>query len=299
MQKSDVKSHLQLHLIVFIWGFTAVLGDLISVKEVQLVWFRMLLAAIFLFLYIKITKRKIKQPLKEIVKLAAVGILITLHWIYFFKAIKVSNVSITLAVFATGSFFASLLEPLFFKRRIIIYEVLFGFIIVCSLGFIMNVEIRYIDGILYALFSIILGALFTILNGKLIQKLDPIVLTFYEFITGVIIITAYLIFSKKSLPDVINLSSNDWILLLVLSTICTAYAFTASVNVMKKLSPYTVLLATNLEPVYGIFLAYFIIGNDEKMSVTFYIVALIIVLTIIANGLLKNYFENKKKNNLF
>jgi drug/metabolite transporter (DMT)-like permease len=293
MQKNNFKSHLQLHLIVFIWGFTAILGKLITIESIQLVWYRMFLASLFLFVYLLISKKEIKISIKDSLQFAFVGLLIALHWITFFHAIKVSNVSITLAIFSTGSFFGSLLEPLFYKRRVIVYEVFFGLIIIGGLFLIMNVEVRYLKGIFYALFSIILGVLFTIYNGKLIQKQDSGVITMYEFLAGVFFISLYMIVNQNFTSHFFNLSIHNLMLLLLLSSICTAYAFTASVKVMKQLSPYTVLLTTNLEPVYGIFLAYFIFDEKEKMSTAFYIGALVIVTTVILNALVKHYFEKE------
>lgn len=294
MQKGSLlKSYLNLHLIVFIWGFTAVLGDLITVKEASLVWYRMLIAGIFMLLYVIITKKPWKLPVKSFAHLIGVGFLIALHWLFFFKAINVSNVSITLAVFSTGAFFASILEPIFFDRKMLWYEVFFGLIIIGGLLMIMQVEGQYLEGMLYALLSVFLGVTFTLFNGKLIQKYDPSVITLYEFFAGVILITGYLFYERTFTPEFFEISSDDWILIILLSSICTAYAFTASVNVMKKLTPYTVMLTTNMEPVYGIILAYFILGEKEKMSSGFYIGAVIILMTVILNGILKNYKKPK------
>ena len=144
---------------------------------------------------------------------------------------------------------------------------------------------------LCALFSVFLGVLFTLFNGKLIQKYDSTVISVYEFFAGFFFVSIYLFFDGRFSVQFFTLSINDWALLLILSSVCTAYAFTASVHVMKKLSPYTVMLTTNLEPVYGIFLAYLIIGDDEKMGVPFYIVSAIILMTVIANGIVKHYKE--------
>lgn len=290
-----LKSYLNLHLIVFIWGFTAVLGDLITVKEASLVWYRMLIAGIFMLLYVIITKKPWKLPAKSFVYLIGVGFLIALHWLFFFKAINVSNVSITLAVFSTGAFFASILEPIFFNRKMLWYEVFFGLIIIGGLFMIMQVETNYLEGMLYALLSVFIGVTFTLFNGKLIQKYDPSVITLYEFFAGVILISGYLLYEGTFEPKFFQVSGDDWILIVLLSSVCTAYAFTASVNVMKKLTPYTVMLTTNMEPVYGIILAYFILGGKEKMSVGFYIGALIILGTVILNGILKNYQRQKNK----
>ncbi|WP_166926244.1 DMT family transporter [Flavobacterium poyangense] len=294
MRNDNLKSYLNLHLIVFIWGFTAILGALITIDAENLVWYRMLLAGVFLGFFIAYKKQSFQVPVKEFFKLIFVGLLIALHWIFFFKAIHISNVSITLSIFSLGAFFASLLEPIFFGRKILWYEVFFGLIIIGGLALILQVEIKYLHGVYYALASIILGVLFTLMNGKLIADHEPSVITFYEFGAGVFFISVYFLCTGKFNADFFSMSFNNWILILVLASVCTAYAFTASVKVMQRLTPYTVMLTTNLEPVYGIILAYFILGGKEKMSTEFYIGAIIIVITVILNGVFKHY-QNKKE----
>lgn len=294
MQNDKLKSYLSLHFIVFIWGFTAILGALITINAEALVWYRMLLAGIFLGTFIVFKRESFRVPLKAFFKLIFVGLLIALHWIFFFKAIHVSNVSITLSIFSLGAFFASLLEPIFFGRKVLWYEVFFGLIIIAGLALIMQVEIQYLNGMYYALASIILGVLFTLMNGKLIADHEPSVITFYEFGAGVFFISIYFLFQGKFTADFFELSLNNWLLILLLASVCTAYAFTASVKVMRKLTPYTVMLTTNLEPVYGIILAYFILGGKEKMSTEFYIGAIIIVITVILNGVFKHYKKDDK-----
>jgi drug/metabolite transporter (DMT)-like permease len=294
MQNGKLGSYLNLHLIVFIWGFTAILGALISINADALVWYRMLFAGAFLFLFILFRKKSFIVPPKEFFKLVLVGFLIAVHWIFFFKAIHISNVSITLSVFSLGAFLAAILEPLFYGRKVLWYEVFFGLVIIAGLGIILQVEMNYFEGMMYALASIIIGVLFTLMNGKLIEKNDSSVITFYEFMAGVFFISIYFLFENKFNVEFFTLTSNDWILLLILASVCTAYAFTASVKVMQKLSPYTIMLTTSLEPVYGIILAYFLLGGKEKMSFGFYMGALLIVVTVILNGIVKHYFEDKE-----
>lgn len=295
MPSGSLKSYLNLHLIVFIWGFTAVLGDLISIGDASLVWYRMLFAGIFVLLYGMLTKRKMLLPWPDVRKLIFVGFLIAIHWLFFFKAIKISNVSVTLAMFSMGAFFAAILEPIFFKRKMLWYEVLFGLVIIAGLFMIMQVEGHYLAGMLCALFSVFVGVLFTLCNGKLIKQYDPVVISVYEFFAGFLLISGYLAYQGTFSMRFFVLSGNDLLLILLLASVCTAYAFTASVNVMKRLTPYTVMLTTNLEPVYGIILAYFIIGNSEKMSLPFYIGSAVILATVIANGVIKHYFSEEKR----
>ncbi|MBF4473215.1 DMT family transporter [Flavobacterium sp. HJJ] len=289
MQNDNLKSYLNLHLIVFIWGFTAILGALITIQSDFLVWYRMFFAAVFLAFFLGLKKKSFKVTLKVLSRFTFVGLLIALHWIFFFEAIKISTVSITLSVFSLGAFFASLLEPLFYGRKVLWYEVFFGLIIIAGLGMIMKVEINYLNGMLLALVSILLGVVFTLMNGKLIVDHDPSLISFYEFLAGFIFISIYFLFRGSFTADFFMLSAKNWILILVLASVCTAYAFTASIRVMRRLTPYTVMLTTNLEPVYGIVLAYFIIGGKEKMSTEFYIGAVVIVITVLLNGVIKHY----------
>lgn len=293
MRNDKLQSYLNLHLIVFIWGFTAILGALITIKADALVWYRMFFACVFIFLFILFKKKSFKIPMKEFFKLIFVGLLIAIHWVFFFKAIHISNVSITLAVFSLGAFIASLLEPLFYGRKVLWYEVFFGLLIIAALSLLLQVKINYFEGMAYALFSVFLGVLFTLMNGKLIKHHDSLVITFYEFLSGVFFITLYFLFQHQFTDNFFKLSSKDWILIMVLASVCTAYAFAASVKVMQKLSPYTVMLTTSLEPVYGIVLAYFIIGEKEIMNIEFYMGALIIFVVVIINGIVKHFFADK------
>jgi len=284
----NLNSYLHLHFIVFVWGFTAVLGALITLEALPLVWYRMLFASLFILIYIFYKKISIKLPIKTILILLFAGLVIALHWFTFFKAIKVSNVSVTLACLSTGAFFASILEPIFFKRKIIGYEVLFGLIVIAGLYLIFNVEGHYVEGIILALTSAFLSASFSIINGKFAKVYDPTVISFYELLGGVLFFSVFLVIGGNFNADFFKLSWEDLKWLFILSSFCTAYAFIASVAVMKYLSPYTVMLTINLEPIYGIILALIVFGEKEQMNGQFYIGALIILTTVILNGVFKN-----------
>ncbi len=296
MPSDNLKNYLHLHFIVFIWGFTAVLGKLISIDALPLVWYRMLLAAMLVLAYIGIKKFSLKTSLKTSLILVVAGITIALHWITFFTAIKVSNVSVALATMATGAFFGSLLEPLWYGRKIIGYEVIFGLIVIIGLLFIFNVSTEYTLGIVLALVSALLGAVFTLINGQLIKTHKPSLISFYELSSGMVFITIYILFQAGFTQDFFQLSLADWGYLAILASLCTAYAFIASVKVMRFISPYTVLLTVNLEPIYGIFLAFIIFSESEKMSAMFYIGAVIILLTVVANGILKHRATLKSRS---
>ena len=287
MQNDKLLNYFHLHFIVFIWGFTAVLGDLITIEAVPLVWHRMLLGSLFVLIYIIYNKGMLKVSLRSLIKFAFVGLLIALHWLAFFSAVKVSNVSITLAMMSTGAFFASFLEPIFFKRKIIGYEVIFGLIVIIGLYIIFKVESEYLSGILLALLASFLGALFSIFNGMMVKSHNATVISFYELLFGVVFITIYILSIDGFDNAFFNLSGSDWTYLIILASICTAYAFIASVHVMKWISPYTVMLTTNMEPVYGILLALLILGEKEYMSPAFYLGAIIILITVVINGIIK------------
>ena len=288
MPNDKLKNYLHLHLIVFIWGFTAVLGALISIDAIPLVWYRMSLATLFIGGFVIFTKAKLRFSRTTILGFCFAGFLIALHWLTFFGAIKASNVSITLAVMSTGAFFNAFLEPLIYLRRIVGYEVLLGVLAMVGVYIIFEVETQYLTGLLLALASSFLGAMFTVINGKYAVKYSAVSITFYELGFGALCISGYLLYSGDFFsPEFFVLSTQDWLLLLLLASVCTAYAFIASVHVMKWLSPFTVVLTVNLEPVYGILLALVILGDTEQMSAQFYYGAILILLAVLANGFIK------------
>jgi drug/metabolite transporter (DMT)-like permease len=288
MLSDNTKSYLHLHLIVFIWGFTAILGRLITLDALPLVWFRMLFAVFFIFLHIKRNKISIKLPKRIILKFLVAGLVIALHWFTFFRAIKVSNVSITLACLSTGAFFTSLIEPIFFGKKIIWYEIFFGLIVVFGLSIIFKVEGNYAEGIVLALTSAFLSASFAVINSKFVKDFEPTLISFYELSGGVLFFSVFLLATGSFDAHFFQISAHDLLYLMILSSVCTAYAFIASTAVMKFLSPYTVMLTINLEPIYGIILAVIIFENNEKMSPSFYLGAVIILVTVILNGIIKS-----------
>ncbi|MCP1995762.1 DMT family transporter [Flavobacterium sp. HSC-61S13] len=293
MLGDNLKSYLNLHFIVFIWGFTAVLGQLISLEALPLVWYRIAIAVSCLFVYFMITRRQMTSSTKSIGLFLLAGIVIAVHWLTFFGAIKASNVSVTLACISTGAFFASILEPIFYKRKVVWYEVVFGLIVILGLSIIFSVETQYLTGIVLGLISAFLSAVFSIINGKFAQKHDPGIITFYELLGGLLVLTIFLALSGGFTKEFFTVQSSDWLWLILLGSFCTAYAFLASVKVMKFLSPYTVMLTINLEPVYGILLAVLIFKDSEKMTPAFYIGALLILSTVILNGIVKNAKKTK------
>jgi len=287
MQKNKIKSLIHFHFIVFIFGFTAILGSLISIDSIELVWYRMTLASIVLLLYAFIFKKSITVSKSLMLKLLFSGMIIALHWITFFKAIKVSNVSITLSILSLGAFITSILEPLFYKRKIILYEVIFGLIIVIGMSLIFNSQYQYIEGIIYALISVLLSVFFGLINGKLINKASSLVISIYELIGGVFLISLLLLFSNDFNNEFFKLSEDDFFWLLILATVCTAYAFVISVDVLKHLTPYSLMLSINMEPVYGIILAIVFLNEFNNLSFDFYLGFILIFSSVLLNGIFK------------
>lgn len=299
MLNDKLKNYLHLHFLVFIAGFTAILGKLISVNAVSLVWFRMVFASILMIAYVKLFKVKLQITKKELIKLCIAGVIIALHWITFYGAIKVANISIALAMFSTGAFFASLLEPIFYKRRVIPYEILFGIVVIIGTYLIVQSEIQHIEGMILGVVSAFLSSLFAVLNGKFLEQHSATKISFYEFISGVVFITIYIAFFGEGFSSsFFSISASDIMFLLILASVCTAYAFIASVHVMRFISPYTVVLTYNLEPIYGIILALILFPETEIMSSSFYVGAFIILGVVLTNGIIKNlkYLRRKKKS---
>ena len=293
MPNVKLLNYLHLHLIIFIWGFTAILGKLIVLDAIPLVWARMGLAAGIIMVFMLLRGYSFRVNTKTLWILIAAGITIALHWITFFKAIKVSNVSIALATMATGAFFTALLEPIWFGRKFIWHELIFGLLVVIGLGMIYGVNTEYTEGILIGVLSAFLGAVFMLINGKLVMHNKPTIITFYEFVVGALCISLYGLLGTDLISPFSAMDGMDWLYLGILVTICTAYAFIASVKVMRYIRPYTVMLTVNLEPVYGIILALIIFGDSEKMQANFYLGAALIIGTVLLNGWVKYKAELK------
>jgi len=280
-------SYLRLHFVVFIWGFTAILGDLISQEAMSLVWNRMGLAVAVLFVYVAFKKINLKISYSNLATFIFAGVVIAAHWVTFFHAIKISNVSVTLACLSSGAFFTSLLEPIFLKKKFIAYEMILGLLVVVGIATIFTVESQYKWGILTALTSAFLSALFSVINGVAVKNNSATVITIYELFGGWLALTLFFIFNGDLDLSLLPTEGNDLIYILILAVVCTAYPFIESVRIMKELSPFTVVLTINLEPVYGIIMAFFLLGEDEKMSGGFYLGALIILFTVFANAYIK------------
>ena len=279
---------LRLHFIVFLWGFTAILGKLILAEAQVLVFYRMLFAAIFLYLYIRLIKKEsIKVSKNLLIQLVAIGSVMAFHWLFFFQSIKVSNVSIALSCLSLSTLFASLIEPLVYRRKPDWVEVIIGLIIVVCISLIFNAELKYKEGIIYGILCAFCGTIFSVFNGKIFGKTSSGNIIFYEIAGGWLIISLFFLFTGQ-ISSISEISYTDIALVLLLASVFTAYPMFESVKLMKFISPFTLILTVNLEPVYGIILAFFIFGASEHMSPVFYGASFVMIASIVVNGVIKS-----------
>ncbi|MDB4609155.1 DMT family transporter [Flavobacteriaceae bacterium] len=292
------KSLIHLHFLIFIWGFTSILGALIQKSSFEIVLFRVVIASLIIGLYFIFFKPRyfLVKP-KELLSFLLGGLLISVHWILFFYAIKISSVSITLSVLSSASLMTSFLEPIFYKRKIRGYEVFFGALVILGLGLIFRAERDSSLGIYIALLSTLLSVLFTLLNGKLIENNEAASISFYQLVMGSLALLLWLVFSMEIPENIFVWNGYDALWMFLLASICTAYAFIASVEIMKELTPYTIMISLNMEPIYAILFSIYIFGEKEIMSFNFYIGVIIILTSVIGNGIYKARKSKKTSSN--
>jgi drug/metabolite transporter (DMT)-like permease len=287
------KHQLLLHFIVLIWGFSPILGRFITCSTMQLVWFRILFTLMLITGYIVVAKVSIKVSKGDLLKLAIIGIIIAIHWLCFYGAIKVSNVSVTMAAFSTGTLFTAITEPLILKRKILWYELLIGLIIIGAICMIFSVEITYWLGITLGIIAAFTASIFSVLNAIMVCKINSTAISYIELWFGLIGLSIYLACTNGFSADFFVLNNQAILGLVLLAGICTAFPFIASVNLMKHLSPYTITLTVNLETVYGIILAIIIYEENKELSMTFYAGVLVILFSIFFNAWLKGKHDKK------
>jgi drug/metabolite transporter (DMT)-like permease len=285
---SSRKAYLQMHFAIFLWGFTGILGKAIMLSEGVIVWYRLLLTCISLFIFFGLSKKLIPLQGKELIRIAGVGVLVTIHWILFYAAIKVSNVSITLSCLATTALWTALLEPLIYRnKKLNPTELLFSLFVIIGIYLIFHFQQLYTWGIIIALGSAVIGAVFTIFNKNLLNNYSTETVVIYELVAGFLFMSLLMPFYLQLFPgsDLIP-TSVDWIYLLILSVVCTALAFTISLHALKEVSAFTMNLSVNLEPVYSIVLAILIFNENEVLNLGFYGGTAIILISVFAHSLL-------------
>jgi drug/metabolite transporter (DMT)-like permease len=275
-----------LHLTVLIWGFTGVLGELISIPALHLVWYRVLIAAVSLILFYLFKRKSLLVPKGQLFQYLGVGMIVGLHWVLFFHAIKVSTVSVTLVTLSSVTLFTAILEPIINRKRISIADVIVGLVIIFGIYLIFKFEFKYFWGIVFGLSCAFCASIFSILNARMVKKDSPTTITLYEMIGAWIGVSAVMLFNGDFNSHMI-LNQSDLLYLLLLGVVCTAIAYVLGVAVMRELSAFTVALTTNMEPVYGIILALLIFGQKETMSTGFYFGAVIVLTAVFIYPYLK------------
>ncbi|HMH20312.1 MAG TPA: DMT family transporter [Puia sp.] len=266
------KAFIQLHIAVLLAGLTGILGKLITLNEGLLVWYRLLLTAVTLWVLALFRRQALAISRADIWRIFGIGAIAALHWVAFYGSIKYSNVSVALLCFSAIGFFTALIEPLIFRHRIDGVELLLGIMVILGIFFIFRVDPHYKTGILIGLVSSLLGSLFPVLNRRILRRVPAATVTLYELSGGFLFLSALLPFYLHFFPVKSLLPGpGDWVWLLVLSWLCTVLAFSLSMNALRKISAFTVNLSYNLEPVYGILLAFAVFREDKNLTMGFYI----------------------------
>lgn len=298
-EKPSLTDYLQLHFIVLIWGFTAILGKLLAPLDASaVVLFRTLLAVLGMGAVLLVRRQNLRVAPTDYWRLLATGGLIGLHWVMFFLAARLANVSVCLAGMATSSLWASVLEPLVLRRRTRPIEVVLGLVVMAGLYMIFRFEFDKVVGLGVAVFSAMLSSLFTIINSRFTQRYNALVISFYEMVGATVGALGLWLLAWFTDPNAgshriqhIPDSSLQWLWLVILSLVCTVYAYTVGVKLLRKFTPYMAVLTVNLEPVYGILLAVLIFGDTERMTLGFYGGTLIILASVLAYPFLNSRFS--------
>lgn len=275
------KAFLQLHLAVLLAGFTAILGKLIELNEGYLTAYRMLMSAVILALFLFFRKELKPVSLKNMLKLLGVGAIISLHWVSFYGSIKYANVSVSVTCLSAIGFFTSLFEPLIMRRRIDLVEVFLGMLAIAGVYLIFNFYPEYKTGIIFGIISAMLASIFPILNKRLLNVFTPNTVTLYEMTGGFIALCFILPIYLQFFPaDYFIPTSTDWLWLIILSGVCTVFAFNLSLNSLKHISAFTTNLTYNFEPVYSILLAFIIFKENKFLGPGFYYGFALILLAV-------------------
>lgn len=291
--ESMKKAYTQINIAVLLWGFTGILGKAINLSAPFLVWWRMFLATVFLGLILYFRKGFIKVERKELRTLIVVGILFAIHWVLFYYCVKWANASIAMVCLATSSVITSILDPLIRKRPIIITEFWLGLLAVIGVFciYLWPAEIKeealamqnFELGLLMGVIAALINAVFSIFNKPLSEKYPAQPLVFMELLSGLSFLTVFLLFAGEGLTEDLGWIPKqlDWVWLFILSFFCTVIAQSLAMAALKKLSAFTVTLSINLEPVYGVFLAFLIFQENEQLGWGFYIGLMLIFLSLV------------------
>ncbi len=289
--------YLKLHFIVFLWGFSAILGKLITIPAVEMVFFRSILAATGMGIIMLASKGTFSVSRTDFIKLILIGFIVALHWVAFFGSARIANVSVSLVGFATNSLWAALLEPWLNRSRVKKFELLLGLVVLSGLYVIFSFDFQYKLGLFFGIVAGFTSALFSVFNSKMVRRIPAFTITFYEMIGVFIGITLFFPIYRISWAEnqVLQLipSSMDWLYIALLAGVCSVYAYSTAVELMKKISVFVIQLSLNLEPLYGIVMAVIIFGSDEKMGLNFYIGTFIILAAVVLYPFLKKRHDRQ------
>jgi len=275
------KAFVQLHIAVFLAGFTGILGRLITLNEGLLVWYRLLITAATMWLVFSLRKRIQPIPAIDKLRITGVGFIAALHWVSFYGAIKYANVSVALVCFSSVGFFTALFEPLLLRRRFAPVELGLGLLAMAGIYIIFQFDARYKTGIAIGVVSAMLAAVFPILNRQLLQRMNAETLMSWEISGGFLTLSLLMPFYLHYFPVSSLLPGlYDWGWLLVLSWLCSVWAFQLSASALQKISAFTVNLSYQLEPIYGIVLAFIVYHENAYLHASFYAGLFLILLAV-------------------
>ena len=276
------KAFLQMHTAVFLWGFTGVLGRAISLDSVWLVWYRLLITVISLWVLYFFLKKIRSISLPSALTIGGIGFILVLHWICFYASIKYANVTIALTCLSTTALLSSLLEPLILRKRFDAFEIILGLFAIAGIVIIYNTHVQFSVGIVIGLLSAVLTVLASVLNKKIIDRYQPEQITLYQLTGGFLGLTVLLPLVYFFFPSNQLLPTNmDWLWLFILSWVCTIFTFFLYIRCLKKLSAFTLNLTLTLEPIYGIFLAFLIYKENKLLSNWFYLGFALIAIAVV------------------
>lgn len=281
------KSYLVLHFAVILAGFTGIFGKLISLNEGLLVWYRLFFSAIILFMVLKLARVATNIKYREKFDIAKIGMLITIHWVFFYASIKYSNISVGVVCYCLTSFFTAIFGPLINRRRFNITEVLLSLLTLFGIALIFHFDSSYQLGIGLGIISSAFAALYTIYNERLVRRYDSRLINYYQMMGGTIglgiLLPVYLhFFPVHSLLP----SLKDTGYLILLASFCTVGLYVLFAESLKRISAFTVNLSFNLEPVYAIILAFLFFNESKELNPSFYIGLVFVMLSVILQTLI-------------
>lgn len=294
---ASTTDYLKLHFIVLLWGATAILGKLISIPAVEMVFYRTLIASIAMVMLVALSREKFWVSQSDLWKLLGVGFLVSAHWIAFFGSGQISTASVSLVGFATASLWTAILEPMSTKQKIKPLEIGLGIFVIIGLYIIFGFGFEFYWGLFLGVLSGFLLALFSVINAQMVKRLPSITITLYEMIGAFLFTAAFLPIYQQygAIDNTLHLSPTwlDWFYIALLAIVCSVYAYSLSVELMKRISVFVIQLSLNLEPVYGIIMAIFILDESQYLNASFYVGTMVILIAVICYPLIKKKFASQ------